>query len=125
MWPTAYELGSGAQVGNGSAVGFTNMTLRNSASRHIAAPDWQTRYQIAGLGPWPSIIVQPGAAVRPHARARAVVHRRDVVLRRHKKKTCQRAASPGFQCCWALPAGSLDSCSEQWRCCRSGSPSGA
>ncbi len=45
-------------------VGFVNMTLRNSASRHITKPDWQTRYQIQGLGCWPSIIVQPGASVR-------------------------------------------------------------
>lgn len=44
---------------------FTNMTLTNSASRHIAKPDWQTRYQCAGLGSWPSIIVEPGANVRP------------------------------------------------------------
>ena len=45
-------------------VGFVNMTLRNSASRHISKPDWQTRYQIQGLGCWPSVIVQPGASVR-------------------------------------------------------------
>lgn len=52
------------QVGKGSMVGFVNVTLRNSASRHISKPDWQTRYQIQGLGCWPSVIVQPGASVR-------------------------------------------------------------
>lgn len=45
-------------------VGFKNLALLNSASRHITKPDWQTRYQVTGLGCWPSVIVQPGASVR-------------------------------------------------------------
>ena len=59
-----HKSGAALQVGKGSMVGFVNMTLRNSASRHISKPDWQTRYQIQGLGCWPSVIVQPGASVR-------------------------------------------------------------
>ncbi|KAK9822810.1 hypothetical protein WJX81_001964 [Elliptochloris bilobata] len=57
------QMTSALLVGNSSSLGFANMTLRNSASRHITKPDWQTRYQIQGLGCWPSVIVQPGASI--------------------------------------------------------------
>lgn len=80
------------QVGNGSMVGFVNMTLRNSASRHISKPDWQTRYQIQGLGCWPSVIVQPGASVRPCQRDPMGGRRPGTGLHVHSHNTSRKRA---------------------------------